>query len=44
MIKTAVVIVATHTIDKTMSAVCLASNTGFKLFVSHELGVTLVIV
>jgi hypothetical protein len=43
MIKTAVVIMTTHTVHKTMSTVCLASSTGLKLFVSLQLGVTEVV-
>jgi hypothetical protein len=39
MIKAAVVIPASHTIDETVSTVCLASNTGLDLLVGLQLGV-----
>ena len=37
MIKPAVVIVATHPIDETVSTVCFTSSTGLELFVRMEL-------
>ena len=43
MVKMAVVIMTTHTVHKTMSAVHLASSTGLELLVSLQLGVTEVV-